>query len=180
FDYAAALQRADVSVVATARSERVTPLEAAAPPWYARVKQRAIGAMGEALPPASAALLAGLLLGERGDLPREIDDAFRPAPAARPRVRVSGSHLATPASAVFVSLTFVGIGRRLTACVAMAVVVGFALVVGTQPSVVRATIMAVLVLLALLLDRDASVLNSLALAAIVVLALRPGDLHDPG
>src|SRR5262249_55757757 len=31
FDYAAALQRADVAVVATARSERVTPLEAAAP-----------------------------------------------------------------------------------------------------------------------------------------------------
>jgi len=58
--------------------------------------------------------------------------------------------------------------------------VGFAAVVGTQPSVLRATIMAVLVLGALLLDRDAAVLNSLALAALIVLALRPNDLHDPG
>jgi competence protein ComEC len=64
--------------------------------------------------------------------------------------------------------------------VAIAVVVGFAFVVGGQPSVVRATIMAVLVLVALLLDREASVLNSLALAVMIVLALRPGDLQDPG
>ena len=179
FDYAAALLRSGVSVVASAGAERVTPLEEPAPPWNARIKQRALGSMSEALPPASAALLAGLLLGERSDLPREIDDAFRRAGVYHV-LAVSGFNVAILASAVFVSLTFVGVGRRITAVVAMIVVVGFACVVGTQPSVVRATIMAVLVLLALLLDREASVLNSLALAAIAVLALRPGDLQDPG
>src|SRR5262245_53897353 len=179
FDYAAALLRTGVSVVANAGAERVAPLDEPAPPWNARIKQRALAAMGEALPPASAALLAGLLLGERSDLPREIDDAFRRAGVYHV-LAVSGFNVAILASSVFVSLTFIGIGRRTTAVVAMAVVVGFACVVGAQPSVVRATIMAVLVLLALLLDREASVINSLALAAIVVLALRPGDLHDPG
>src|SRR5262249_37948306 len=59
-------------------------------------------------------------------------------------------------------------------------VLGFAAVVGAEPSVIRATIMAVLVLAAVLLDRDASVTNSLALAALVILAARPGDLLDPG
>src|SRR5262249_32698806 len=106
-------------------------------------------------------------------------DAFRRAGVYHV-LAVSGFNVAILASAVFVALTFIGVGRRITAVVAMLVVVGFAFVVGAQPSVVRATIMPVLVLLALLLDREASVLNSLALAAIVVLALRPGDLHDPG
>jgi competence protein ComEC len=179
FDYAAALRRAGISVVATTRAERITALEEPAPPWHARIKRRALAAMADALPPASAALLGGLLLGERTDLPREIDDAFRRAGVYHV-LAVSGFNVAILASAVFLSLTFVGVGRRPTAVVAIAVVVGFAFVVGAQPSVVRATIMAVLVLLALLLDREASVLNSLALAAMIVLALRPGDLQDPG
>src|SRR5262249_9312648 len=140
FDYAAALHRAGVSVVASTGAERMTPLEPPAPPWPARVKQRSIAAMGGALPPASAALFAGLLLGERGDLPREIDDAFRRAGVYHV-LAVSGFNVAILASAVFVALTFVGVGRRVTAVVAMAVVVGFAFVVGAQPSVVRATIM---------------------------------------
>src|SRR5437899_12577996 len=62
----------------------------------------------------------------------------------------------------------------------MAVVIGFSLVVGPEPSVLRAVVMAVLVLVATLLDRDASVTNSLALAALAILAVRPGDLFDPG
>lgn len=179
FDYAAALRRADVHVVGTTRAERITAVEERAPPWNVRIKRRALAAMNAALPPASAALLAGLLLGERTDLPPEIDDAFRRAGVYHV-LAVSGFNVALLASAVFATLSFVGAPRRLTAVVAILVVLGFAAVVGPQPSVVRATIMAVLVLLALLLDRETSVLNSLALAAIVVLALRPGDLHDPG
>jgi competence protein ComEC len=179
FDYAAALRRGDIHVVGTARAERITALEERAPPWHARIKRRALAAMSGALPPASAALLAGLLLGERTDLPREIDEAFRRAGVYHV-LAVSGFNVAILAAAVFATLSFIGVPRRLTALVAIGVVTLFAFVVGAQPSVVRATIMAVLVLLALLLDREASVLNSLALAAIVVLALRPADLHDPG
>jgi len=64
--------------------------------------------------------------------------------------------------------------------IAIVVVIGFALVVGPEPSVLRAVVMAVLVLLASLLDREASVTNSLALAALAILAVRPNDLFDPG
>src|SRR6267142_4081765 len=73
-----------------------------------------------------------------------------------------------------------GGGRRTAAAGGIVAVLGFAAVVGPEPSVIRATIMAVLVLAAVLLDREASVANSLALAALAILALRPGDLLDPG
>ena len=93
---------------------------------------------------------------------------------------VSGFNVALVASTAWAVLALARAPRRLTALAAIAVVLGFAAVVGSQPSVVRATIMAVLVLGALLVEREAAVLNSLALAALAILALRPDDLHDPG
>jgi competence protein ComEC len=135
--------------------------------------------MREALPPTSAALLSGLLLGDRIDLPADVDAAFRRAGVYHV-LAVSGFNVALIASTVWALLTLARAPRRVAALGAIVTVVGFAAVVGPEPSVVRATIMAVLVLSALLLEREASVLNGLALAAIAILAVRPVDLGDPG
>src|SRR2546425_1140298 len=179
FDYAAALEREGIFVVGSGRAERVIALEDPRPPWPVRVKRAAREAMVRALPPASAALLGGLLLGDRGDLPREIDGAFRRAGVYHV-LAVSGFNVALVAGAVWALLTLARVGRRPAAVAAIVAVIGFALVVGPEPSVLRAVIMGVLVLGALLLDREASVMNGLALAAVVLLAARPGDLLDPG
>jgi competence protein ComEC len=179
FDLAAHLARDGIFVVGTARAERVTALEPAEPPWHARVKRRALDAMTATLPPVSAALLGGLLLGERAGLPADVNDGFRRAGVYHV-LAVSGFNVALLAASVWSVLGLAGVSRRGAAATAIVVVVGFAAVVGPEPSVVRATIMAVLVLLALLLERDASVTNSLALAAVAILAARPGDLADPG
>ena len=179
FDYAEHLAREGILVVGTARAERLTVIDDPGPPWHVRVRRGARQAIERALPPASAALLAGLLLGERTALPSEIDTGFRRAGVYH-LLAVSGFNVALIAGATFALLTLVRTGRRTAAAAAMVVVAGFAAVVGPQPSVVRAVIMATLVLGGLLLDREASVLNSLALAAFVILVLRPGDLHDPG
>jgi predicted membrane metal-binding protein len=76
YDYAAHLALEGIDVVATTRAESVTPLDDPAPPWSVRVKRGSVTAIGRALPPASAALLAGLLPGDRTELLRDIDDAF--------------------------------------------------------------------------------------------------------
>jgi len=62
YDYAAHHAREGIYVVATPRAESVTPLDDPAPPWSVRVKRESVAAIARALPPASAALLAGLLL----------------------------------------------------------------------------------------------------------------------
>jgi competence protein ComEC len=179
FDYAAHLAREGVRVVATARAESLTPLDDPSPPWAVRVRRASITAMGRALPPTSAALLAGLLLGDRAELPRDIDDAFRRAGVYHV-LAVSGFNVALLAAAVWALCRLARLPRRASAATAIVVVIGFALVVGPSPSVLRAVVMAVLVLTALLLERDASVTNSLSLAALAILAVRPGDLFDPG
>ncbi|MBI2158263.1 MAG: DNA internalization-related competence protein ComEC/Rec2, partial [Candidatus Rokubacteria bacterium] len=125
------------------------------------------------------ALLAGLLLGDRTGLPRDLDDGFRRAGVYHV-LAVSGFNVALIAAAVWTLASLARAGRRTAAVTAIAVVIGFALVVGPEPSVLRAVVMAVLVLAALLLEREAAVVNSLALAALAILAARPGDLLDPG
>ncbi|MEX2147660.1 MAG: DNA internalization-related competence protein ComEC/Rec2 [Candidatus Rokuibacteriota bacterium] len=177
FDYGAHLARDDILVVATAASVAVVPGSSAR--WHARLRAAAVAAMTEALPPVSAALLSGLLIGERGGLPPELHDAFRRAGVYH-ILAVSGFNVALLAGAVWTMLAVAGVRRRLAALGAMAAVLVFAAVVGAEPSVIRATIMAVLVLAALVLGREASVMNSLALAALAILAVRPGDLGDPG
>jgi competence protein ComEC len=179
FDYAERLRRHGIGVVGSVRAERIETLDAIEPAWPVRLRRRAVDAMAEALPPVSAALLAGLLLGERTDLPRDVDEAFRRAGVYHV-LAVSGFNVALVASTTWALLALARAPGRVAALGALVVVVGFAAVVGPQPSVLRATLMAVLVLLALVVDREAAVLNSLALAAVAILALRPGDLHDPG
>jgi competence protein ComEC len=179
FDYAEHLAREGIRVTATVRADRLTPGDNPTPPWPTRIKRESLAAIWRALPPASAALLAGLLLGERTDLPHELDEGFRRAGVYHV-LAVSGFNVALLAAAVFALCRLARVGRRPSAVVAMVVVVGFAAVVGPEPSVLRAVVMAVLVLAALLLEREASVTNSLALAALAILAVRPADLADPG
>jgi competence protein ComEC len=178
FDYAAFLARDDIHLLGAANARSIIVVDATTP-WAVEIRRRALAAMERSLPPVSAALLGGLLLGARGDLPADVLDGFRRAGVYHV-LAVSGFNVALIASAVFATAVLARAARRTAAIAAIVVVVGFAAVVGPEPSVLRAAIMAVLVLVALLLDRESSVVNSLALAALVILTARPGDLGDPG
>jgi len=179
FDYPAQLRREGIALVGSGRADRVRPLTADAPPWPARLKRWAVERIGGALPEGSAALLAGLLLGERAALPREMDDAFRRAGVYHV-LAVSGFNVALVSASIFATLSMVGVSRRVTAGIAAAALVGFALVVGAQASVLRATIMGLILLGGVLLERESQLPNALALAALALLVWRPGDLWDPG
>jgi competence protein ComEC len=178
FDHGAWLRRQGIHVTGSARADRLVILDEPPPPWAVRLRRAALDAMRRVLPPVSAALLAGLLLGDRSTLPADVDEHFRAAGVYHV-LAVSGFNVALVGGAVFALARLAG-GRRTAALAAIAAVVGFAGVVGPEPSVLRAVVMAVLVLGAVILERQAAVLNSLALAALAILAARPHDLGDPG
>src|SRR5262249_2053140 len=167
FNYPAHLRREGILLVGNARGDRVTPLSRDTPAWPVQVKRWAVATIRAQLPESSAALLAGLLLGERTTLPSETDEAFRRAGVYHV-LAVSGFNVALIASSVFASLALLGVPRRATAVVASVVLVGFGLVVGGQPSVVRATVMGLLLLLSVLLDRESQVLNALCLSGLIL------------
>ena len=179
FDYPAHLRRLGVLLVGNGRGDRLTVLAPDTPSWPVRVKRWAVATIKTQLPDTSGALLAGLLLGERTALPTETDEAFRRAGVYHV-LAVSGFNVALVASSVFASLAVIGVPRRPTALVAAVVLVGFGLVVGGQPSVLRATVMGLLLLLSVLVERESQVMNALCLSGILLLAWNPADLWDPG
>jgi competence protein ComEC len=179
FDYPAFLRREGILLVGSGRADSLVALTADDPPWPVWVKRWAVSTTAGHLPATSAALLGGLLLGEKTGLPPEASEAFRRAGVYH-ILAVSGFNVALLASSVFFVLSTLGVPRRVTAVVAGAALVGFALVVGGQASVLRATVMGLLLLGALLLDRESQLMNALALAVVLLLAWRPGDLGEPG
>ncbi len=179
FDYPEHLRREGILLIGSGRGDRIRPLTPDTPPWSVRVKRWAVATIGAHLPEGSAALLAGLVLGDRTGIPREVDEGFRRAGVYHV-LAVSGFNVALLAASVFAVLALAGLPRRPTAVVAGLVLLGFALVVGGQPSVLRATIMGLALLVGILLDRESQLMNALALAGLIVLAWRPGDLREPG
>jgi competence protein ComEC len=163
----------------TARAAGVERLPAAPAPWWLRTRfwiQRTIEAH---LPAVSGALLEGLLIGERRQLPPTLLTDFRRAGVYHV-LAISGFNVALVAGSAFLLLRLVRAPAPLAAVVALATLVAFAAVVGGQASVLRATVMGGLFLLAGLLGRESRVWNSLAAALLLLLALDPGSLAEAG
>ena len=126
-----------------------------------------------------AAILQGVLLGDRSALGEDVREAFRRAGVAHV-LAVSGLHVGLIAAGAFFALRVMGCGRRVTGCLTLLLVWGYAVVTGGSASVVRAATMATTVMGGGLIDREGNALNGLGFAAFVLLAWRPGDLFDVG
>ncbi|HVM34410.1 MAG TPA: ComEC/Rec2 family competence protein [Actinomycetota bacterium] len=124
-----------------------------------------------------AALLRGLTIGDTRDLPAADAEYLRRAGLSH-LVAVSGSNVAVVLGAVAAA------ARRLRAAARVALAAGglalFVLVVGPEPSVLRAAAMGGAGLAAVIVGTRAVPLHVLALAVVTVLALRPALLFSAG
>jgi len=129
--------------------------------------------------PAIAPLAAALLLGQREGIEPEVNDAFARTGTTH-LLAISGLQLQALAVALLILFRVVGLRRRPAYLLTGLAMVGYALLVGLAPSVVRSTVMTVTFCLAAIghrLDRPA---NTLALAALGTLAVNPVFLFDIG
>ncbi len=165
--------------LATARAAGVERLPPTPLPWWLRTRLGIHAVIEAHLPPVSGALLEGLLIGERRQLPPTLLADFRRAGVYHV-LAISGFNVALVAGSAFLLFRLVRLPAPLAAGLALATLVAFAAVVGGQPSVLRATVMGGLFLAAGLLGRESRVWNSLAAALLVLLALDPGSLAEPG
>lgn len=128
---------------------------------------------------APAAMVKAICLGEREGLPKSTAEAFRSCGVSHLLV-VSGLHLGMVAAALLWLLRRLRLGRRLTAVLSMAGVLGFMLLVGLSPSVKRAGVMLLVLLAGDLFKREADGLNSLGLALLLMGLLNPFMVWDIG
>jgi competence protein ComEC len=134
------------------------------------------GALADALPEPESSLAAGVLLGKRVDLPPDLMDDMN-ATGTSHLVAVSGQNVTLVAGLLMAALAWV-IGRRRAAWLALAAVIGYSLLVGGEPSVVRAAIMGALYVVAIALGRQSSGPIALALAGAAMTVIDPQVVHD--
>ncbi len=181
FDYRAYLARREIY------SELSFPkLEPAAGPpphplYHALygLRERAGDAIQKLLPEPQAALLRGILLGDDSGLPTALDDAFRLTGTSH-IIAISGFNIALLAG-LLLRLAVPLTGPRWTVWIAVVTIALYTLLVGADPSVVRAAIMGGITLFAgRWLGRTLYTYAALCLAAFVMTLLRPAALWDVG
>ena len=110
-------------------------------------------------------LLPALVVGDTDELPPQVVDEFQAAGLAH-LLAVSGSNLAIVCVAVLLLLRTLRCGPRTAAAGAMLALLGFVVLAGPEPSVLRAGVMGAVGLLALAVGRQRAALPALSVAVI--------------
>ena len=148
------------------------PIEAA----LIDLRQRLDNALSDVLPQPQAALASGILVGQRGAIPADLRDAMNQTGTSH-LVAVSGQNVSLLAAMVMALLAWL-IGRRPAAWAALAAIIGYAMLVGGQPPVLRAAIMGGIWVLGTIAGRPSGASRALLLAAAVMLAFDPQLAKD--
>ena len=135
-----------------------------------------VSRIGRTLPEPQASLAAGMLIGERGSLPDDVDQALQ-ATGTTHLVVVSGQNVALLIGIAVSALTAF-ISRRIASLVALVLLPGYIVFVGADPPVVRAGIMAVAVVTAGIFGRRTPGWVYLTYAASVMLVVEPRLVRD--
>ena len=151
--------------------------------WCLRQRVRASAALGLGLDdPAfsdSLALMRGLVLGERANLPDRANDAFARTGTLH-IIAISGSHVAIILFLLVVALKALGLTRTAWLWAAAPVLIVYTAATGLAASAVRSCAMALSFLAAPAAGRRPDGPSALALAALLILVVDPGQLWNAG
>jgi competence protein ComEC len=151
------------------------------PPDAARAieaaRQAAASALAAVLPEPEAGLAAGILVGLRDRVDRDLAAAFTTAGVSHV-VAISGWNIAIVAAAIAAMAGRVR--RRRRSILTMVAIVAYVAFAGASASVVRAGAMAAVVLLARESGRAGRAAAALAWAAVLLLVADPGLIRDAG
>jgi competence protein ComEC len=143
------------------------------------IRRRAEAALGGHLPPAEAALLRGMVLGDDAGLPDDVRNAFQVAGLTH-LTAASGQNIMLLAALALGLSMLAGLGVRARWALVLALIALYVPLAGGGPSIQRAGIMGAATIAAALAGRPASRWYALLLAANVTLLLDPRTLADAG
>jgi len=93
---------------------------------------------------------------------------------------ISGMHIGVIAAIFMFTFKMLPMDRRFRLGMTAILLIGYALMTGGRPSVIRATIMAVVLLGGYMFERESDSINLLGLAAFILLLMNPFYLFDVG
>lgn len=126
----------------------------------------------EGAPERAAALVEGLAVGDETAQPAELAEQMRVSGLSH-LTAVSGGNTSIVVGAVLLIATMLGLGLVSRVVAAGLALGAFVVIVGPQPSVLRASVMAVVALLAIITGSRRTGLHALAFAVVVLLVISP-------
>ncbi len=131
------------------------------------------------LTPREASVLQALVVGDQSHIPRTLRDLFVRTGTAH-ILAVSGFNVGIVAAFIFLFLRLLPVPLQIQYVLTILLIIGYAILTGLQPSIVRAAIMAVIFFLGLLIEKEVDGLHTLSLAAFLLLLYNPMYLFDIG
>ena len=141
--------------------------------------RRAVGAAVGPYDRRSAGIVTAILIGDRAGLDAETRQRLQAAGTFHV-IAISGGNIAILTSLLLAVMRLAGVPPRAAAVGALACLLAYWQVVGSEPSVARATFVAATFLAARAADQRTSPLNTLALSAVCLVAAAPLALADTG
>jgi competence protein ComEC len=129
--------------------------------------------------PKLAGALAGMVIGDRSEIPTETYKDFQRTGVFHV-FAINGLHVGLVTGMVLIVLRLLRIPRRWCAVAAVPLLVLYVFATGAHPGAVRALVMACVWLIGWMLVRPADSRNTLAAAALVILLFNPTQLFDGG
>lgn len=184
FDYAEYLAAQDIFATISKRDiVEVKRLSSGHGSWFFRAvvvsTKSYLEKVIERLPGSEAALLKGLLIGERGEISAELRDNFAKAGVIH-ILAVSGLHVGFIVIALITATSLFRLPYSVRVVVTILGLIFYAYLTNLKPSVLRAVTMAAFILAGTALQRKTNFLNSVSLAALLILFIRPLDLFQSG
>ncbi len=127
----------------------------------------------------SNGLLQALLLGYRGDIDSDTNEAFRKTGLSH-YISLSGLHMGIIIGIVWWFSTITGFMKRGRSVICIIAIIVFLMVIPPKAPTLRASIIAVMFCLSFIIRRQANPINTLSLSAIILLLIRPTQLFEAG
>ena len=121
--------------------------------------------------------MSAIVLGDRGEIPKEINMAFRHTGTGHILV-IAGLHMAMMTAMVIFILKLVRIPRPWQVILSVLLIFTYAFLTGASVPVIRAAFMAAVILAASGVELESDALNSLCFAGLVLLLMDANNLFD--
>ena len=133
----------------------------------------------QSLPDPQSAMLNGILLGMRENIPKQIFDMFKKSGVVH-ILAVSGLHVGLILFMFWGFLKLCRTPRKVAAFILILLITLYCMVTGMRDPIFRTTIMALAVLTAIIIDRESNLYISMSLACLILLLINPYSLFDVG
>jgi competence protein ComEC len=147
--------------------------------WIGQIHRRTDVALGYGLRPREAAVVKGMVLGDRSLIPEDLEKSFQRSGVTHV-LAISGQHVAILAAVIYFVLRLFAIPTAIRAGITIGLIWPYILIAGAPPSAIRAGVVATFVLAAPLFGRQVSPLHFMSTMLALVLAYNPQLVYNTG